>query len=112
MRRPVRYPAAGPEDLAKWRRLVGAVLAAISGKADTRPLMRARKATWSRCAMPRGHAFPGNDFLRLGQEALRWTSSSPVQRQDLGPALKARAEACRDHLDAIDNSRRRADLED
>jgi hypothetical protein len=110
--KPVRYPVADARDLAKWRRLVNAAVAAVGDPDITKELVKARNATWTNCCMPRGHAYPGSDFIRLGQVALRWTSVSFVQRQDMAPAFRALAERCGEHLDAIENARRRADTED
>lgn len=109
--KPVKYPAADPVDLAKWRKLATAAVAATADPDVTMALVKARNATRKNCAMPRGHAYPGSDFIRLGQTALRWTTVSFVQRQDMGPAFKALAERCLDHLDAIENGRKRADLD-
>ncbi|MBX3480107.1 MAG: hypothetical protein KF842_06880 [Caulobacter sp.] len=102
---------ADARDIAKWRRLIAALRAAIDCPGETRELVKARNATRSKCAVPRGQFWVGSPFHRLSQMAVHWTSVTPAARRDLAGEAAALCDRCESIIDAQDAEGRRADLE-
>jgi hypothetical protein len=104
-------PVAGPRELLKWRRLIIAMKAAIAAPDETNALVKARNATRSQCAMPRGQFYVGSAFFRLSKMAVTWTSVGLAARRELAAEAERLAETCLAILDAGEDARTRSDID-